>query len=740
MSATLDVTRPLLTTKLHPPPGREQTVPRSRLVEYLRARPEVKLTLIAAPAGSGKTTLLGIWRELEEPTRPIAWLTLDQDDNDPVVLWTYVLAALRSASPTLDVPLSPEQVGPARIVDVLLPELVNALTALGDAALVLDDFHRISSGPARESVAWFVEHAPSTFQLVLATRSEPALPLAALRAHGALLELRAEELGFTPAEADMLLNDRLGLRLEREDVDNLVERTEGWPAGLYLAALSLQAVEDRRSFVSRFGSRNRHVVDFLVDEVLDAHEPELQDLMLRSSIFDRLCGPLCDFVLEREGSGELLDRLSRTNLFLLPLDDQDEWYRFHHLFAQLLRVELEHRRPGVAPALHRRAYEWHRDQGSVSEAIEHATEAGAFTEATELVTAAWFRTLGLGRYATILGWLARFPTELLRGNAPLLLVRAWVLSLCGRREEAAAAIEKLETLGWPNREPLPDGSVSLEASLATIQAAFPGGDVGSGYAHALRAVELQTPETPFWPAVCWPLGMCSYYRGDLDVADRWFREAADAAAANERWLVAASSLAYLSLIAGDRGQTDDQRIRAEQASTVAREHGIEEMNGEVHVAIGGSLAARGELAEALPFFARGIAVSRSLGRPLDVANGLIRQAAVLQALGRRGDAAGAIGEARATVESCADPGILTEQVEALERQPRAQTPLPEAKLSERELVILRMLRGPLSERDIGRELYVSHNTVHSHTRSIYRKLGVSSRAGALRRAIALGLL
>jgi LuxR family transcriptional regulator, maltose regulon positive regulatory protein len=727
-------------TKLHPPPRREQTVPRDGLVERLRARPEIKLTLIAAPPGFGKSTLLAMWRESEQTARPIAWLNLDEGDNDPVVLWSYAIAALHDVCPALEVSSSPEQVGPARIVDVVLPELVNQLTALGDAAIVLDDFHRISSGPARESVAWFIDNAPSTFQLVLATRSEPGLPLAALRAHGSLLELRAEELGFTPAEADVLLNDRLQLSLEREDVDDLVERTEGWPAGLYLAALSLQGVEDRHAFVSMFGGKNRHVVDFLVDEVLEAHDPQLQDLMLRSSIFERLSGPLCDAVLERDGSAELLDRLSRTNLFLLPLDEDGEWYRFHHLFAQLLRVELEHRKPGVAATLHHRAFEWHRDHGSVSEAIEHASAAGAFAEATELITAAWFRTLRLGRYATILGWLARFPPQLLRDSAPLLLIQAWALSLCGRREEAAAAIQALEQLGWSDHEPLPDGSSSLEASLATIRAAFPGGDVGTGYANALRAVELQSPESPSWPAACWPLGMCCYYRGDLEEAEQWFGEAAEAGPPNERWLITASSLAYLSLIAGDRGESEEQRVLAEDAAAVARQQGSEELSGEAHVAMGVSLATRGEPDEALPLLARGVAVARALGRPLELAHALIRQAVVLQATRRSEDATAAIDEARATVDACSDPGVLRERLQALERWPRAASPAPEAKLSERELVVLRMLRSPLSERDIGRELYLSHNTIHSHTRSIYRKLGVSSRAEALQRALALHLL
>ena len=229
---------PLLTTKLHPPAGREQTVLRVRLVKRLQAPAGTKLTALAAPAGYGKTTLLGAWRELA-PQQPIAWLTVDEGDNDPVVLWSYVTAALVEACPDLEVRAIPEHVDAATIVDVVLPELINALAAFGPAALVLDDFHELTSGPARDSLAWFIDRVPSTFRLVIATRTEPALSLGALRAHGELLELRAAELGFDATEAAALLNDLLGLGLEREQVEALVERTEGWPAGIYLAALSL---------------------------------------------------------------------------------------------------------------------------------------------------------------------------------------------------------------------------------------------------------------------------------------------------------------------------------------------------------------------------------------------------------------------------------------------------------------------------------------------------------------------
>lgn len=364
----------LLLTKLRPPTARTQWVARERLLERLRPEPGVKLTALIAPAGSGKTTLLGTWLAIEAERRPVAWVSLDEGDVDPVVLWSHVLESLRRACSALEVSCEPKKVGAAGIVDSFLPDLVNGLIAAGDAVLVLDDFHRLS-GPSRDSVAWLAEHAPPSFQLVISTRTEPALPLAALRAHGELLEVRADELGFRAAEADVFLNDRLGLGLGRDEVEKLVERTEGWPAGLYLAALSLRGAEDPHAFVDSFDGHSRGVVDFLVDEVLEAHDPAMQTLMLRCSILDRLCGPLCDALLERDGSARRLRELARTNLFLVPLDDNGHWYRFHHLFATLLRAELEHREPGLAPMLHRRLDEWHREQRSPDGAVEPAPGA-----------------------------------------------------------------------------------------------------------------------------------------------------------------------------------------------------------------------------------------------------------------------------------------------------------------------------------------------------------------------------
>ncbi|MGO9504986.1 MAG: LuxR C-terminal-related transcriptional regulator [Streptosporangiaceae bacterium] len=668
-------------------------------------------------------------------------MTLDEGDNDPVALWSYVIEALRRVCPALSLPSSSQMAGGEPLVHMVLPRLVNELDDLGEVTLILDDFQQLSDGVARESIAWFVDHAPAAFQLVLSTRTEPDLPLAALRAHGELLELRADDLRFTSAEADAFLNDRLALGLLPGDVDGLVRRMEGWPAGLYLTALSLMRAADRRALVNELGTSSRHLIDFLEVEVLQAHDLPMQELMLRSSILDRLTGPLCDAVMERQDSTPMLDALARSNLFLIPLDAEGWWYRFHPLFAQLLQVELERRDPGLALALHRRAYTWHRDQGATGEAISHAIGAGAYAEAAELIDASWVHYANAGKYATVLAWIRRFPAEVLSGDVRLLLVAAWVLSLSARRDEAARAIAAVGELGETGGErPLLDGFSSVEASLTMLRAVFPWGDIGAQLDNGRRAAALEGPGSPWRPMTCWAMGMGLYFRGESGEADRSFAESVALAPASEQWFAAASSLSYRSLIAGDRGRLEDQRLLAEQATELAAERGIDEMAGETPLALGLSFARRGKLERALSLIDRGVAVSRSCGQPIDLAMALLHQAAVLRQQGERQRAQTAIAEARFIIGSCPDPGILTEKLKAFQPRPQPGPGSADEKLTDRELRVLRLLTGDLSERDIGQQLYVSHNTVHSHVRSIYRKLGVSSRAHAVERTRELRIL
>ncbi len=729
----------LIGTKLRSPVMRDQVIPRERLFERLRAGAGLALSLVAGPAGYGKTTLLAAWREAEAARKPVAWLTLDEGDNDAVVLWSYVIEALRRACPALSVP-APRMPAAASAVPVMLPRLVNELDDLGEVTLILDDFHRLSDGPARESLAWFIDHAPPGFQLVLSTRTEPCLPLAALRAHGELLELRADDLRFTPGEADAFLNGRLRLGLIPEEVDALLERMEGWPAGLYLTALSLRRTADRRALVNELGASTRHLLDFLKSEVLQAHDPPMQALMLRSSVLGRLCGPLCDAALEQQHSAQILGALSYSNLFLSSIDEEGGWYRFHPLFAQLLRVELERREPGTAPTLHRRAYAWHRDHGMTGEAIAHAIAAGAHAEAAELIEASWVSYASSCRYDTVLAWIGQLPAKMQSGDVRLLLVKAWMLSLSAKRVEAGPVIAAAERLADPGGGALPDGFSSAGASLTMLRACCPWGDVDAQLESGQRAAELEGPGSPWRPVACWAAGLGLYFRGEPGEADRWFAESAALAPAGGYWPAAASSLAYRSLIAGELGRADDQQMLADEAAALVREHGTDKASGMVLLALGVSLAARGRPHDAEPLMERSAGLLRSGGQPAELAMALLHHGSVLRALGEPGRSQAAITQARAVIGSCPDPGILTGRLSACGRSPRPDTRPAQEELTRRERRVLQLLTSDLSERDIGQQLYVSHNTIHSHVRSIYRKLGVSSRANALQRTRELRLL
>lgn len=667
----------------------------------------------------------------------MAWVTLDDGDDDAVVLWSHVVEALGRVCPELAHATPSPMVAAAPLREVMLPRLVNELAEQGEVVLVLDDFHRLSSASARESVAWFVDHRPSTVQLVLATRADPALPLGALRAHGQLLELRADDLRFTGAEASEFLNGRLKLDLAAADVELLVARTEGWPAGIYLAALSLAGKPDKPGLVRAFDGTSAHVVDFLSSEVLAAYEPELQTFMLRASVLERLCVELCDAVIGRRMAADALASLARSNLFLLPLDDRRRWFRFHHLFAQLLRVELERREPELVPTLHRRAYEWHSESGTTDEAIHHAVAADAFVEARQLIAETWVHYVNAGRTSSLLDWLVRFPDEFLAADARLLLVKAWISALRGREDDMRSAVARVRELGRLDEGPLPDGFASLESSVSVLSAAFGWGDVSVMLEQGARSAQLEGPESPWRPVVTWSLGWGHYCNGDLDLAERWLTETTQLAPLAEQWVVGVGAIADLSMIAGFRGRRAEQLRLAIEAVDLARERGLLEARevGEVHTAHGVALAAQGRREEALPALEQGVFLRRLWGQPLDLLDGLLAVAPATAAVGDRERAAELLREADEILAGCSDPGVLPERLAAAKRAAGIGAPArPSAEVSERELTVLRLLSGGLSEREIGAELFLSFNTVHTHVKSVYRKLGASSRADAIARA------
>ncbi|MBA3339876.1 MAG: helix-turn-helix transcriptional regulator, partial [Geodermatophilaceae bacterium] len=407
---------PLLETKLHVPRPRRSLVARPRLSASLSREAESALTLVSAPAGFGKTTLLAQWLAADPGGgRSAAWLSLDKRDNDPALFWTYVVAALQTAVPAvgagaLSLPQSPQQP-----IESVLTTLLNDLSAVpNDVVLVLDDYHVIEARDVQDGMAFLLEHLPPQVHLMIASRADPALPMSRLRGRGELVEIRAADLRCTPDEAAAYLNEVMGLALTARDVAALEGRTEGWIAALQLAALSMQGRDDIAGFIAGFAGDDRYIVDYLVEEVLQRQPEEVRNFLLQTSILSRLNGSLCDAVTGQEAGKAMLVALDRGNLFLVPLDDRRQWYRYHHLFADVLRARLLDEQPVGVPEFHRRASDWYERNGEWSEAIQHALADEDFEAAADLVELAIPATRQHRQEATLRRWLAALPDELIR--------------------------------------------------------------------------------------------------------------------------------------------------------------------------------------------------------------------------------------------------------------------------------------------------------------------------------------
>src|SRR4051794_12273550 len=424
----------LLATKLHVPAPRSQLVSRPRLLD--RLGPLRTLTLVSAPAGFGKTTLLAEWIADTgncEPDIRVAWLSLDDGDNDPSRFVTYVVSALQ----TLDADIGSEALSlladaPALPVDVALTAVINdAATAHVRIVLVLDDYHVIEARPVHQAVGFLLDHLPPQLHLAIASRSDPPLPLARLRSRGELTELRAADLRFTREEAVDFLNRAMGLGLSTDDIVALETRTEGWVAGLQLAALSLRQHEDVAGFISTFTGSHRFVIDYLVEEVLHHQPDDVRDFLLRTAFLDRLTGPLCDTVTGLEGGSAMLAGLERDNLFVVPLDDQRLWYRYHHLFADVLRSRVLQEHPDRVPAVHSAASGWYERNGFAEDAVRHALAAEDFERAAGLIEGALPEARRSRHDAMLLSWLRTLPDDLVRRRPVLSVARAWLLLVSG---------------------------------------------------------------------------------------------------------------------------------------------------------------------------------------------------------------------------------------------------------------------------------------------------------------------
>lgn len=708
-------------TRVTPPRPPSRYLRRGRLLDSIDASVDAGkgVVLVSAPAGSGKSTLINGWTDGR--SSPAGWLQVDEDDNDPSSFWAYVAAALEGPVPELAEAMRSAQ---GDGLDAVVGAVVNELVAVGgEVVLVIDDYHLVTNPDVHESVERLISLRPPNLVLVVATRMDPPFRLGRLRVRDQLVEIRADDLQFDADEASWLLDaETTGLRPEA--VDRLRERTEGWAAGLVLAGLSMRDEDDVDGFVASFHGDDRLVADYLTDELLSSVDPEQRRRLLEVSVLDRISAPLIDEVCGVDDGAEWLVSLASSNQLVIALDRTGTWYRFHHLLRDLLRAELQRSSPERSAELHARAGRWHAESGDLMAAIEHYIQGGRRVEAADLVAVNATHLLNIGRTYTVTRYIERLG-DLVDQHEGLAIVHGWVSFVTGRFAEAErslATASRLDTDGV-------DAGLILSLS-AMIHLAR--GDVASG----LRTVEAQAPITePTHPMV---LGGVRVMGGRFDEARPYLAQANEMAASLPDYFVAAVTPTFEAVSELERGNPSAARDLAARSIDFAEEHRIGEAS---QLALAHSVLARtaNESEQALSSARRGVQLARRSPEKVMVLYVLASAADVAFDLDDDdADADALLSEARSTADRCVDPGIAGRYLSRVEaRHGRADRPrtddLVEA-LTERELSVLRYLPSELSQREIAGELYVSLNTVKTHCRAIYRKLGVAGRKPAIQAA------
>jgi LuxR family maltose regulon positive regulatory protein len=642
---------PLLTTKLAVPRPRLNLVPRSRLIKRLEEglRLGHRLTLVSAPAGFGKTTLLSAWLDQREGSG--AWLSLDDRDGDIARFWTYLTAALQTVHAGLgqDV-LQLLQVTPPLPAEVFLQPLLNEIAALArspsmsDIVLVLDDYHLVSMPQIHEGLAFLLEHQPHNLHLVIATRADPPLPVFRLRARGHLTELRTDDLRFTAGEAATFLNTVMGLDLTPADVETLEARTEGWIVGLQLAALSLQGRADARPFIDAFGGSHHYVLEYLTEEVVRRQVEPVRRFLVQTSVLDRMCGPLCDG-LTGEGNGDvMLADLQRRNLFTVPLDDEHRWYRYHHLFADLLRNLLRRELPPEQiRELHLRASEWHGQNGDLDDAIQHALRAEDFERAAFLIEQAAQKLIAHGRLTTLLGWLEALPAALLCARPRLRLYQGWVLNLSGQIDAAEQILQ--DTRATLQSLPPSSDNEALRGQLAALLAG-----IATQREEATTVIQVAQEALDHLPEedrmsrarVYVALGTAYAYQDNLEQATRTWQQARDLALETGNPFLATAAI---ELLAGTQIYHQGRLLAGAQSLQQVLDLGATPdgarlpFSGTSHALLAEVYLEWNDLETAAAYLERGIGLLRQGG----IGYGLIHSFCAKARLGQaRGDAEGAL--------------------------------------------------------------------------------------------------
>jgi LuxR family maltose regulon positive regulatory protein len=740
-----DAGEPLLVeAKLATPSAPRGLVGRPRVQQALDAGRHAALTLVAAPAGFGKTTAVRAWCSSQEAA--LAWVTLDAADNDPALLWRYIATAVDRVRPGLGRGALRRLAVPGAPVEDAVDELANGIAALErDLVVVLDDLHTVTSEESLSSLDHALAHFPATAHMVAVTRMDPALRLASYRANGRLVEVRADELAFTRDEAHELLVTQGHVELGPEELDVLVERTEGWPAALVLAGLWLGTVDDPVRAVRGFGGEHRFVAEYLSNEVLVSLDPVRRSFLHGVAVLGEFTADLCDVVLERSDSAAELAELERSNLFVSRLG-RGGWFRVHSLFAEYALAQLATSEPAAAARIHRRAAEWLRSHRLPIEAVRHAAAVGDHELVAQLLVENHLLLIRSGAGRTLARWIRTLPDDVVADHPELAVAAATATALSGGSTLEQRRLLALADRALRERPGRVDPYVETAALL--VRALTVEGGAGRAVLDGRRAIELaEGGADEILTAALAACARALFFAGDLEEASAVALRALEHPDIEQRVPSLVVARSTYALVAVEHGRLDTARSHAEKAKAAVGEIGTSRswLGANASVALGSVLAAEGilveaerELASAEPFFRDEVATLHHTWL-------LVLLAHVRTHRGRLDEAEEALRSARAALGELTDGGFVPALADDVEREleiakARARTGEVLESPSAAELAVLRLLVTDLSTREIGERLFLSPNTIRSHRHSLYRKLGVHSRADAIARAGTLGLL